>query len=110
MKHDWDTRSWVYILLCSDDSLYTGCTTNLELRMRLHYEGSGCEYTACRMPVELIWSLECSRIYDAIELERKIKKWSRGKKMALIRGDFKLLSHFAQSTEMKSRRRKRGYH
>ncbi|MGC1560612.1 MAG: GIY-YIG nuclease family protein [Bradyrhizobium sp.] len=53
-------------------------------------------YTASRRPVELIFSQWFDQITDAIENERKLKKWSRAKKEALIRGDFASLPKLAK--------------
>jgi putative endonuclease len=52
-----------------------------------HNAGTLGGYTATRRPVTLIYSQWFDRITDAIENERKLKKWSRAKKEAFIRGD-----------------------
>lgn len=82
-------RYWVYILLCSDGTYYTGNTSNLEQRVIEHnttrYTDS---YTSKRLPVKLVFSEEFSDARLAREYERKLKKWSHGKKEALIKGDF----------------------
>jgi len=87
--------SWVYILQCSDDSYYTGCTTNIEKRISEHAAGLFEGYTASRRPVHLVFSQQFSDIRGAIRAERQIKNWSRGKKAALIAGDFALLHELA---------------
>ena len=91
-------RAWVYILQCSDGSYYTGCTTNLQKRMTDHNEGRYDGYTAKRLPVRLQWTEEFVDVRDAIVLERKIKKWTRKKKEALMRGDFQVLHELSRST------------
>ena len=83
--------AWTYILLCSDGSYYTGCSTDLEQRWGQHQAGDFDGYTATRRPLRLAWSEEFQTIDDAITVERQIKGWSRRKKEALIRGDFELL-------------------
>ena len=83
--------SWTYILLCSDGSYYTGCTTNLELRWAQHQAGSHDGYTSTRRPLKLVWVGEFQSVLDAIDMERRIKRWSRAKKEALIRRDYDLL-------------------
>ena len=89
--------AWLYILRCSDGSYYVGTTrTSLEMRIAEHNAGSFGGYTATRRPVELIFSQWFDRITDAIENERKLKKWSRAKKEALIRGDFESLQRLAR--------------
>lgn len=77
----------VYILLCSDKSLYTGITSNLELRLFQHHEGLLGGYTKSRRPVTLVWDSDEMDIQDAILLEKQIKGWSRAKKDAFIAGD-----------------------
>jgi putative endonuclease len=89
--------AWLYILRCSDGSYYVGTTRDsLELRIAQHNAGTFGGYTSSRRPVELIFSQWFDRITDAIENERKLKKWSRAKKEALIRGDFESLQQLAK--------------
>jgi len=84
-----DEGAFLYILRCSDGSFYIGVTRGtLELRVAQHNDGALGGYTATRRPVTLVFSQWFERITDAIENERKLKKWSRAKKEALIRGDF----------------------
>ena len=79
---------FVYILRCSDNSYYTGQTTDMERRLEEHQTGKYEGYTHSRRPVELVWFQEVQTDNDAYFLERKLKGWSRAKKEALIRGDF----------------------
>ena len=89
--------AWLYILRCSDGSYYVGTTrTSLESRVTQHNAGTFQSYTLTRRPVELIYSQWFDRITDAIENERKVKKWSRAKKEAFIRGDFGSLQQLAK--------------
>ncbi len=88
--------SWFYILKCSDSSFYCGCTSNLENRINEHKLGKFKGYTSARLPVELVYSQEFSDINDAIRAERRIKKWGRKKKEALINSDFDLLHELAK--------------
>jgi putative endonuclease len=84
--------AYLYILRCADGSLYIGTTrTSLEIRIAQHNAGFFGGYTATRTPVTLVYSEWFDRITDAIENERKLKKWSRAKKEAFIRGDFGVL-------------------
>jgi putative endonuclease len=81
--------AFLYILRCSDGSFYIGTTrTALEVRIAQHNAGTFGGYTATRLPVTLVFSQWFDRVTDAIESERKLKKWSRAKKAAFIRGDF----------------------
>ena len=74
----------VYILECSDASLYTGITNSLEFRLAQHQEGHFPGYTHSRRPVKLLWNTDFMDIQDAIFIERQIKNWGREKKLALI--------------------------
>lgn len=83
---------FVYILECSDGYLYTGFTNNLERRLIEHKGGlnKNC-YTYSRRPVDLIFHQEFNDVNQAIYFEKKIKKWSQKKKLALATGNFDLL-------------------
>ena len=76
---------FVYILRCADDSLYVGCTNNLERRIKQH-NGSklGAHYTKIRRPVALLYSEEFKTLKEARGRESEIKGWRREKKLALI--------------------------
>jgi putative endonuclease len=81
--------AFAYMLRCRDGSFYVGSTSgDLEKRIAEHNAGLYGGYTATRRPVALIWSESFSQIVDAIAAERKIKGWSRAKKITLIHGDW----------------------
>ncbi|GAB5564435.1 MAG: GIY-YIG nuclease family protein [Winogradskyella sp.] len=89
--------SYVYILKCSDNSYYTGVTSNLNDRFMQHKSGKNPDsYTFNRRPVILVYYAEFTDINLAIETEKQIKKWSRVKKEALINGDFDKLPNLAK--------------
>lgn len=90
---------WVYILRCSDGSYYTGHTDDLDQRMAQHEQGliTDC-YTYSRRPVSLVFSQPCSTREEALAAERQIKGWSRQKKEAMMRGDWKEVSRLAHSS------------
>jgi putative endonuclease len=76
---------FVYILRCSDDSLYTGVTTNLSRRVNEHNNSNkGAKYTRTRQPVQLVWSAECGSRSEAMKREASIKKLNRPKKLLLV--------------------------
>jgi putative endonuclease len=84
--------AFLYIPRCADGSFYIGTTrTSLEIRIAQHNAGLFGGYTATRRPVTLVFSQWFERVTDAIENERKLKKWSRAKKEAFIRGDLTAL-------------------
>jgi putative endonuclease len=89
--------AYLYIVRCSDGSLYIGTTrTALEIRIAQHNDGTFEGYTRSRRPVVLVFSQWFDRITDAIENERKLKKWTRAKKEAFIRGDIASLQMLAR--------------
>jgi putative endonuclease len=92
-------RAWVYIVQCSDKSYYIGSTTNLERRLSDHNTRRYNGYTSTRLPVRLIWSLAFSDYRYAFAFERRIKKWTRAKKEALMRGDFKKLHLISRTVD-----------
>tara|TARA_Y100000588_G_C13825172_1_gene741127 strand:- start:405 stop:653 length:249 start_codon:yes stop_codon:yes gene_type:complete len=75
---------FVYILRCSDDSLYTGITNNLERRITQHNNGTGAKYTRNRAPVQLIYQEDCDDRASASQREYAIKQLSRIQKIELI--------------------------
>lgn len=87
----------VYILRCSDGTYYTGHTDNLDARMASHGVGEGCAYTAKRRPLTLIWVTDCQTRTEAFELEKRVQRWSRAKKEALMRGDLAALPGLSRS-------------
>lgn len=79
-----DVRShWVYMLRCSDGSLYTGYTVDLERRLENHSAGRGSKFTRSRLPVELAYSEEGTTLSWALKREHEIKKLSRRDKLLL---------------------------
>jgi putative endonuclease len=76
---------FVYLLRCSDDSLYTGVTKNLERRLAQHLAGRASRYTRSRLPVTLVWSREVDSWGDALREEIRIKALSRTAKETLLR-------------------------
>jgi putative endonuclease len=75
---------FVYILRCSDGSLYTGWTTDLDARVRAHNSGRGAKYTRARRPVELVYHEEYATKSEALRREAEIKKMDRAEKLSLI--------------------------
>lgn len=73
----------VYILECSDKTLYTGTTNNLERRLKQHNDGKGAKYTKGRSPVKLLKTFDAESKSEALKLEYKIKQLSREDKLKL---------------------------
>lgn len=77
-------KNYVYILECSDGSLYTGWTNDLEKRIEKHNSGEGAKYTRGRTPCKLVYFEECETKIEATKREFAIKKLTRNEKMKLI--------------------------
>lgn len=76
---------YVYILECSDGSLYVGSTNDLDRRLHQHNNSkSGAHYTKIRRPVVLKYSEKSKNLSTALKREAEIKKWKRGEKLNLI--------------------------
>jgi putative endonuclease len=76
---------FTYILHCADDSLYIGCTNNLERRLKQHNESKwGAHYTKIRRPVVLKYQEPFATLKEARGREAELKGWRREKKLALI--------------------------
>lgn len=77
--------SWfVYILECSDGSLYTGITVDLEARLEKHNSGKGSKYVASRLPVKRVYSELAKDRSEASKREYFIKQLKRKDKLNLI--------------------------
>ena len=78
--------SWhVYMVRCADDSLYTGCTNDLDRRVAAHNSGKGARYTRSRRPVQVVWSVRVKNRSAALSREAKVKQLSRVQKLALVK-------------------------
>lgn len=77
--------NYVYMLECSDGSLYTGWTNNLEKRIAAHNNGKGAKYTRVRLPVKLVYYEEYEDKIEAMKREYEIKQLSRKEKVKLIK-------------------------
>lgn len=79
-------EAWVYMLRCSDGSLYTGWTVDLDRRMEAHSSGRGSRYTRSRLPVVLAASFPMDDQAAARREEFRIKRLSRTEKLELLAG------------------------
>jgi putative endonuclease len=83
-----DKQAWsVYILECSDGSLYTGISVDLAVRIQTHNLGKGAKYTRSRLPVKLLYNETMYSRSDALKREAQIKKLSATAKRQLIASD-----------------------
>ena len=93
----------LYILECRDGTLYIGHTDNLDERMNQHDSGVVDSYTSKRRPVRLIHAQEFESRYEALAMERKLKGWSRAKKLAYIVGDWNAIHALARGKHRQAR-------
>ena len=78
---------------CSDGSLYTGYTTDLDNRIRVHNSGRGAKYTRSRLPVELVYHEEYETKEEAMSREWHIKRLTRPEKE-------KLMNSYSESSDV----------
>lgn len=85
-KHDIteDKQAYTYMVECSDGSLYTGWTYDLQKRMKAHNSGTGSKYTRSRLPVRLVYYELHSNKIGAMQREYAIKHITRADKLKLI--------------------------
>ena len=76
--------NFVYIVKCSDNTLYTGYTTELKRRIKEHNNGQGAKYTRGRTPVELVYYEKTQSKSLAMKREYEIKQLNRKEKIELI--------------------------
>ena len=79
--NDWQ----VYLLKCSDGSLYCGVTKNLKNRVLKHNEGTASKYTRSRLPVKLVAVRKDLTKSRAFQLEYQIKQLPAGKKISALK-------------------------
>ena len=75
---------YVYIVKCSDNTLYTGWTVDVKARIKAHNTGNGAKYTKARLPVTLVYTETLPSKSDALKREMHIKKLTRKQKLSLI--------------------------
>jgi putative endonuclease len=74
----------VYVLRCTDDSLYCGWTTDMERRLKAHNAGKASRYTSQRRPVQLVYTRQMADRSAAMREEARIKRLGRPEKLTLI--------------------------
>ena len=76
---------YVYVISCSDDTLYTGYTKDsIQNRVEQHNSGNAAKYTRWRTPVELVYSESYTTKSAAMSREYEIKQLTRNQKEELI--------------------------
>src|SRR6478752_5073615 len=98
-----ESRSFfVYILRCSDGSLYVGHSTNVSNRVTAHNAGRGAAWTTCRRPVGLVYQEACESEAAAANSERQIKRWTHAKNEDLVDGNFARSKELSKSIDSKN--------
>lgn len=72
---------YVYILLCADNSLYTGITNDVNKRFADHKAGKGGKYTRSHTPIKIIYTEPFPTKSEALKRELEIKHWTRSQKI-----------------------------
>ena len=90
---------YAYMIRCSDNSLYTGITTDVARRVKEHNQKSGGSYTRVRTTVKLAYQESQPSYSAALKREAQIKRWSRAKKLARIKGNIQELANLAKSRD-----------
>ena len=76
----------VYMVECSDESIYTGITSDIDRRLHEHRNTKkGSKYVRRRLPIKLLWSSHPMTKSEALQLEYRIKQWKREEKLQWIR-------------------------
>lgn len=75
---------YVYLLECSNNSIYTGIAIDVKKRFEEHLSGKGAKYTRANKPVKILYTEKCSDKSTAMKREMQIKKLSKLEKLALI--------------------------
>lgn len=75
---------FVYILLCSDNSFYTGYSDNVEERFLQHKMGRGAKYTKSHKPLKIVYTEKFKTKSEALKREIEIKSWHRQKKIRVL--------------------------
>lgn len=79
-------KNWyVYMLLCKDQSIYTGITDNVERRFLAHKAGKGGRYTKSHQAIKILHTESLSTKNAALKREAEIKSWNRRKKLDFIK-------------------------
>ncbi len=76
---------YVYVLVCSDKSLYTGYSNKPNARLADHINGSGAKYTRSHKPIKRIYLEQLNSKSEALKRERQIKGWTRLKKIQILK-------------------------
>ena len=77
----------VYMVECSDNSIYTGIAKDVDKRLNQHSKGIGSKYVRARLPITLQWTSDGMDLSSALKMEHRIKSWSKEQKEQWINVD-----------------------
>ncbi len=77
-------KYYMYVLLCDDQTLYTGFTDDVSRRFQTHLSGKGAKYTRAHKPVKILYQQAFETKHDAMSAEYAFKKMTRAKKLQYI--------------------------
>ncbi len=72
---------FVYVLLCEDNSFYTGSTNDIKQRFKAHQDGKGGRYTRSHKPIKIVYEEKLEDKSTALKRELEIKSWTRSQKI-----------------------------
>ena len=100
-----DKKQWVvYLIRCSDESLYCGITNNLKNRLEAHNSGRGAKYTRSRRPVELVGVSSEMTKSDTLKLEYRVKQVPSSRKIyELTKGENEMTKNLKKSLQAVNR-------
>ncbi len=90
---------YVYILECRNKALYTSVTNNIEHRFEDHQAGNGGHYTSYNRPRRVLYKEGFKNLSEAKTREQQIKRWSKSKKLALIKDNIEELINLSKSRD-----------
>ncbi len=90
---------YLYIAECKNKDLYTGITDDLKRRLAEHQAGKGGHYTSYNRPERILYTEEFEERSKAESREQQVKRWSRAKKLALIKGEKATLISLSRSRD-----------
>jgi putative endonuclease len=90
---------YVYILECQNKALYTGVTNRIERRFKDYQAGNGGHYTSYNRPKRILYTEGFKDKSEAETREQQIKRWSKSKKLALIKDDWAELRNLSKSRD-----------
>lgn len=80
-----ESEYYVYLVICSDDSLYCGISKDVSKRVSKHNTGKGAKYTRSRLPVTLVCHMGPFEKSEALRLECLVKKQKRMNKIRYLK-------------------------